>query len=384
MAQASKQVDAAQESKEVTFLDDTAMVKHMEELCSANDLEKKDLCILINLCDIDPTHQWPHKKDVESDPSAISDSENFLLKLSSTRHFSFKAYKLQHGKYGVIANGDERDVRKQFVEPLQGAIDTTCAEVQFAASFGITARFQGEKQVAWRKRATEALRKATAARKKYNLTSEIGAYEPNYLRRLMRSFIVTEYAQSIEDDEKKQSADQAAESIFPDDFSMIKRIKRICQTDDFENRNVLVLIEISLTQDIPVFELSTASMQNLTKADDTPIENILAEYKKKKQFEVFHVDAYGAGRGYGLIVDDVADVLEVVERIENNNLYQASFGIARRAKSDLATEWLERAEYSKKLKSGDGRRKEKIGTTKNGTDLFISHPTSDSKGSIGF
>jgi len=362
------------------------MVKHMEELCSANDLEKKDLCILINLCDIDPAHQWPHKQTAESDPSSISDPENFLLKLSSTRHFNFKAYKLQHGKYGVIANGDERDVRKQFVEPLQGAIDTTCAEVQFAASFGIAARFQGEKQVAWHKRATEALRKATAARKKYNLTSEIGTYEENYLRRLMRSFIVTEYAQSIEDDEKKQSVDQAAESIFPNDFLMIKRIKRICQTDDFKKRSVLVLIEISLTP-IPAFELSTASMENLTKADDTPIvsiENILAEYKKKKQFEVFYVDAYGAGRGYGLIVDDVADALEVVERIDNNYLYQASFGIARRAKGDVATEWLERAEDSKKLKSGDGRRKEKIGTTKNGKDLFISHPTSDSKNTIGF
>jgi len=365
MAQA-KEVDTEQKSKEATFLDHAAMKEHMEELCSANDAEKKDVCVLINLCDIDPAHQLFHERTVNTDPSAISDPESLILKVSNA--YQFKAYKLSHGviahgvkyRYGVIAHGNEDSVEKKFACHLQSQIDTPFfAKVQFAASFGITARVKGDDRLAWYSRARQALNEATELRKKYNLTSQ--QYGHHERQQLVKNFIVTHYGKAVDDDEKKQH------SMFPDDISMIPLMEGICKTNSFEKKAVFVLMEISITKGA---------------ADYKFIEDILGVFKKRRKYEVFH-DAVWVPRRYGLIIDDAAGVLEIAEFFENKDSYQVSFGIARRAKNDNAIEWFNRAVESIDLKSDDERPKAKIGATKKGTELFLALPKAESKSSDG-
>lgn len=348
------------------------------------------MCVLINLRDINPAHRG---RTFKSDPSSKCDPESLLLNLSNA--FQFRAYKIQHGKYGVIAHGDEEFVEKEFVSPLQITMDTTrqtidrsnpLAGAHYAASFGIAARVKGEKQSEWCRRAREALLKATELRKNYDLTSH--SYKAHELRQLRQSFIVTDYAEAESDDgdEETESSDDGdeekqpaplsndVESLFPDDGAMIRRMHRICKTECTERKAMFVVMPISITKGA---------------ADYESVERIIADYKENKKCEVFVIQRDGA-RGYGFIFDDTSDgrsdVVELAEYFQlgqKHDLYRASIGIARRAEDDEAVAWFHRANGSVDMQSSDARLKERIGTTKKGRELYMALPRSKSTGSDG-
>merc|ERR1719295_2193303 len=117
------------------------MTQQMKKLCGSNDTNGKDICVLIKLCDIDPSHQLQSK----ADPSIVAEPpERTIIKLIQVCKFGYTAYKLGDDGYGVLAHGDIREMRKQFVEPLQQMLDSSCNVVQYAASFGIARRINGE------------------------------------------------------------------------------------------------------------------------------------------------------------------------------------------------------------------------------------------------